>query len=120
MSDAWKSYRGAPNAGTRICPVSDVPEGDTHCIELNGFPLLLVRTDGTVRAYVNACPHQFLPLNHKGNRLISTDKTILRCTNHTAGFSVEDGRGVEALGIGECLDAVPVVLVNDFVVIGDS
>ncbi len=49
-----------------------------------------------------------MPLNHKGDRLISADKTLLRCTNHSAGYSVETGEGVEGLGIGECLDAAPV------------
>lgn len=120
MSDSWKHYRGAPDLGARVCAIADVPEGGTHCLELNGFPLLLVHTDGIIRAYVNACPHQYLPLNHKGDNLISADKTILRCTNHNAGFSVADGEGVEALGIGQCLDAVPVFLKDQSVMIGDG
>ena len=119
MPDAWRKYRGAPADGTPVCTVAEVPEGGTLCLELGGFPLLIVRLEGSVRAFVNACPHQYLPLNHKGERLISADRTILRCTNHAAGFSVETGEGVEGLGIGECLDAVPVHLEAKTILIGN-
>ncbi|UWR13387.1 Rieske (2Fe-2S) protein [Sulfitobacter mediterraneus] len=108
MRDTWKSYRGAPDLGTEICSLQDVPEGGTHCLEIDGFPLLLVRVGDALQGYVNACPHQYLPLDHKGDKLISADKTILRCTNHAAGFSVQTGEGVEGLGLGDCLDAVPI------------
>lgn len=118
MSEAWKAYRGAPAEGTRACSLDEVPENNTRCLELDGYPLLLVRVDGGLRAYVNACPHQYLPLDHKGDRLISADKTILRCTNHAAGFSVETGEGVEGLGIGGCLDTVPVHVHGGDVLIG--
>lgn len=120
MANAWKSYRGAPAAGTSICSVEAVPDGGTHCCDVSGFPLLLVRTNGHIRAYVNACPHQYLPLNHRGEALISADKTILRCTNHAAGFSVETGQGVEGLGLDTCLDMVPVKVVAGAIVISDG
>ncbi|MEO1681504.1 MAG: Rieske 2Fe-2S domain-containing protein [Pseudomonadota bacterium] len=117
MAEAWKSYRGAPSDGTRVCAASDVPDGTTHCLELDGFPLLLVRVGDVLRAYVNACPHQYMPLNHKGDRLISADKTTIRCTNHAAAYAVETGEGVEGLGIGECLDRVPVAVEDEAIVV---
>lgn len=117
MSSAWKSYRGAPQEGARICPLSEIAEGGTKCLAPDGFPLLLVRQNGAVRGYVNACPHQYLPLDHRGDRLISADGTILRCTNHAAGFSAETGEGVEGLGLGACLDPVPVAIEDGVVVI---
>lgn len=118
MPEAWKSYRGAPAEGTRVCSLNEVPENNTRCLELDGYPLLLVRVGVTLRAYVNACPHQYLPLDHKGDKLISADRTILRCTSHAAGFSVETGEGVEGLGIGSCLDAVPVHVDDGDILIG--
>ena len=118
MAEAWRSYRGAPKEGTAVCAAADVLEGGTRCTDLAGFPLILVRTGGAIGAFVNACPHQYLPLNHKGDRLISADRTLLRCTNHSAAFSVATGEGVEGLGIGKCLDAVPVHVAGDIVVIG--
>jgi nitrite reductase/ring-hydroxylating ferredoxin subunit len=120
MSEAWKSYRGAPREGTRICALSEVPDGNTLCLDLDGFPVLVVRRGDNLRAYVNACPHQYLPLDHKGDRLISADKTILRCTNHAAGFSVTTGEGVEGLGIGACLDRIPVTVEGHSILVGDA
>lgn len=119
MSEAWTSYTGAPAVGSSVCAVDAVPDGGTYCVQLDGFPLVLVRVAGALRAYVNACPHQYLPLNHKGDKLISADKTILRCTNHSAGFSVETGEGVEGLGLGACLDPVPVHMAGGQVFIAD-
>ena len=61
-------------------------------------------------AYVNACPHQYLPLDHRGSNVLSADGAVLRCTNHSAGFRVRDGVGVEGLGQDCVLDAIPIVV----------
>jgi nitrite reductase/ring-hydroxylating ferredoxin subunit len=112
MSAAWKSYRGAPAPGSSICALADVPEGGTLCLAPGGFPLVLVRAGDGVQGFVNACPHQYLPLDHRGDRLLSSDGAVLRCTNHAAGFSATTGEGVEGLGLGERLDAVPLVVTD--------
>ena len=117
MADAWTSYPGAPEAGTALCGVGDLPEGGVLSLQLDGFPILLIRQGGDLRAYVNACPHQFLPLDHKGSRLLSENGRVIRCTNHGAGFSVETGEGTEGLGVGECLDRISVEFKDGVVVI---
>lgn len=108
MSDAWKSYDGAPAPGARLCALSEVPEPGVLSLELDGFPLLLASDGAQIKAFVNACPHQFLPLDHRGRKLLSADGTVLRCSNHGAGFLLTTGEGVEGLGLGECLDPVPI------------
>lgn len=121
MSEAWKSWPGVPTSGSRLCPCSDIPDGGTLCLLQDEFPILLMRTGDAVKAYVNACPHQYLPLNHRGSKLLSADGGILRCTNHSAGFSADTGEGVEGLGIGRCLDAIPVTIDhNDQVLVCES
>ena len=120
MSDAWKDYPGAPDLGTAICAVSDLTDGEATCVEIDGFPLIVIQQNARLRAFVNACPHQYLPLNRQGDRILSQDGTTLRCTNHSAGFSAETGEGVEGLGLGACLDPVPVAVNGDSVVIGEG
>lgn len=120
MSDAWTHYSGAPAVGTRICPLADVPEQGALSIDLDGFPILILRARGTLSAFVNACPHQYLPLDFMGDRLLSTDGTTIRCTNHEAGFDAETGEGVEGFGLGCELDAFPVRADGDGYLVIDS
>lgn len=108
MSDSWKSWSGAPLPGSRLCSRKEIPDGGTLCLLQEEFPIVLVRRGDRIKAYVNACPHQYLPLNHRSEKLLSADGAILRCSNHNAGFSSDTGEGVEGLGIGACLDSIPV------------
>ncbi|MEL7466635.1 MAG: Rieske 2Fe-2S domain-containing protein [Pseudomonadota bacterium] len=105
---SWTDYRDAPAPGTVLARASDVPVGGTKTLTLGAFPVLLARGDAGLRAFVNACPHQFLPLDHKGDRLMSADGAVLRCTNHSAGFDAATGEGREGLGLGCALEAIPV------------
>lgn len=113
MSDEWKSYPSAPAEGTVICPLSSVPEIGTYGVDLDGFPVLLARRDGRLFAYVNACPHQFLPLDYRGSSVLSADGRMLRCTNHQAGFDLETGEGIDGFAVGCNLDSVPVEVMDD-------
>jgi nitrite reductase/ring-hydroxylating ferredoxin subunit len=121
MSEFWRTYSSAPAVGTAICRLDAIPEPGTLGVDLAGFPILLARSGALLRAYVNACPHQFLPLNYRGERVISADGTVLRCTSHGAGFRLADGEGVEGLGLNCALDPLPVIVDDDGnVVIGSG
>ncbi len=56
--------------------------------------LLVVRRGYELRAYLNVCPHQYLPLTYHGERVLSADGARLRCSNHGAEFAVSDGRAL--------------------------
>ncbi|MEM7544857.1 MAG: Rieske 2Fe-2S domain-containing protein [Pseudomonadota bacterium] len=105
---SWSDYRDAPAPGTVLARSLDVQEGATRTVMLGAFPVLLLRTEQGLTAFVNACPHQYLPLDHKGDKLLSADGTTLRCTNHSAGFDVVSGEGTEGLGLGCTLEPIPV------------
>jgi nitrite reductase/ring-hydroxylating ferredoxin subunit len=115
MSDAWKSYQGAPANGAILCHVNELAEGGVISIKLGAaaFPILVVKSARALAAYVNACPHQYLPLDHRGDNVLSADGTVLRCTNHSAGFRVQDGVGIEGLGLNCGLDSIPIVVDDD-------
>ena len=81
------------------------------------FPLLLVRAGERVHAYVNACPHQFLPLDYRGPQILSADGGKLMCTGHGAMFDAATG---EPLAGADCaLDRVPLRLVAGQLLIGE-
>ncbi len=109
----WRSLTGAPAPGSVICHRDDIPVGGSLCLRLDDFPVVVLRSVDSIKAFVNACPHQYLPLDHKGSKLLSADGTIIRCTSHGAGFSTTTGEGVEGLGIGSSLDSIPVSLKAD-------
>ncbi|MGQ7848233.1 Rieske (2Fe-2S) protein [Granulosicoccus sp. 3-233] len=118
---SWKSLSGAPLPGRVICHRDDIPVGGTLCLRLDDFPILVLRTGDGIRAFLNACPHQYLPLDHKGNRLLSADGLVIRCTSHGAGFSSATGEGVEGLGLGSSLESIPVTVdAGGNVVLGDD
>lgn len=108
MNSNWKTYPSAPAGGTPICASSDVLEGAAHSVTLDGFPILLARRGGRLVAYVNACPHQFLPLDYRSGKVVSSDGRVLRCSNHEAGFDLATGEGIDGFGAGCTLDPIPV------------
>ena len=56
--------------------------------------VILVRRGSQLCAYLDLCPHMFLPLTQRGRRVLSADGERLRCTNHGAEFAVADGRAL--------------------------
>ncbi|WP_410218955.1 Rieske (2Fe-2S) protein [Paracoccus sp. (in: a-proteobacteria)] len=114
---AWTDYSSAPAAGTVICPATQIT--GVHAMMVmtgrGGFPLILVREGDLVRAFVNACPHQYLPLDYRGNNLLSADGSRLLCTAHGASFDKRTGEPVS--GADCALDAVPVSIRGGDIVI---
>lgn len=108
----WSDFSSAPPRGSLLCPEADVQQ--TLCLSIESgrgaFPVLLLRRAGGIRAYVNACPHQFLPLNYRSDRLLSADGARLICSAHGATFDAESG-AVE-MGADCGLTAIPVVVTD--------
>jgi len=116
--DAWRDFPGAPGPGAVICAAADLPQTGVRSFDLDGFPLLLVVSAEGLRAYVNACPHQYLPLDWRSSNILSGDGETLRCSNHDAGFDACTGAGIDGLGQGCALDPVPVTVRSGQLVIG--
>ena len=62
--------------------------------------LILVREDDTVKAYVNNCPHQNVPLNEAYKVDINPFEKTMKCSVHDAFFNISDGECVA----GPCLN----------------
>ncbi|MBU3030535.1 Rieske (2Fe-2S) protein [Paracoccus marinaquae] len=116
---SWTDYSSAPAPGTPICAEAGITAVHPLTIrsERGEFPLILLRDGDKLRAYVNACPHQYLPLNYRGEQLLSADGAMLLCTNHGARFDISTGRVIEGADCG--LDPVPVSIAEGMVVIGE-
>ncbi len=82
--------------------------------------LLVVRRGDELRAYLDECPHQFLPLTMRGRRVLSADGERLRCTNHSAEFAVADGRALSGPVSGCGLTPVAIEIGADGTVLVDE
>lgn len=105
----WTDLSSAPAPGTPVAGVSDLSAAQavTVTTEKGDFPLLIVATGEGIKGYVNACPHQFLPLDYRSPRLLSQDGTRLMCSAHGAMFDATTGQGVAGEGLGCSLSPVP-------------
>ena len=117
---AWTDYSSAPAPGTPVCEAAGVGAvlSLTVTTDRGAFPMLVLRAGGGLRAYVNACPHQYLPLDWRSSQLVSADGTMLMCSAHGARFDIVTGEAVEGADCG--LDPVPVRVVDGMVVIGEG
>ncbi|TJZ84001.1 Rieske (2Fe-2S) protein [Paracoccus hibiscisoli] len=114
---AWTDYGSAPAPGTRICPASAVTGVHPMTVRTDrgDFPVIVLRDGDAVRAFVNACPHQYLPLDYRGSTLLSADGARLLCTAHGASFDKTTGAALAGADCG--LDPVPVTQNGDHIVI---
>lgn len=111
MQTDWQSLIGAPPPGTRVCPAADLGDGVLSLVletEAGAFPLLVLRADGTPRAWFNACPHQYLPLDYRSPNILSADRRTLICSVHQARFDAVTGEECEPQ-YGCALEPVPVI-----------
>jgi nitrite reductase/ring-hydroxylating ferredoxin subunit len=82
--------------------------------------VFVVRYDGHVFAYFNACPHARLPLNAHPDAFFDVGRAILVCVNHGAQFDVATGRCLRGPCKGEALKPFPIRRDGDRVMATDS
>ncbi|MCA8867734.1 MAG: Rieske (2Fe-2S) protein [Rhodobacteraceae bacterium] len=107
MNLEWHEFPDAPAPGALLCTNAEIPRQGIRSIMVDGFPVLLLAGRNGVLAFVNCCPHQFLPLDHRGGDVLSADGERLICSNHGAVFRVSDGKGIAGEGRDLCLSAIP-------------
>jgi nitrite reductase/ring-hydroxylating ferredoxin subunit len=88
--------------------LSEATDAEVTLVDHDEFgPIVVVHRGAEARAFRNLCPHQWLPLTYRSSKILSADGMRLRCSNHGAEFSVDDGRPLDAaLPCG--LEPVPV------------
>lgn len=80
--------------------VAQVPGQDTSVI--------LIRDGDTIKAFVNNCPHQHVPLNEAYKVDVNPFAKTIKCSVHDAWFKVEDGECVEGPCLGDHLKPFPI------------
>jgi nitrite reductase/ring-hydroxylating ferredoxin subunit len=113
---AWRRHPHAPAAGTKLCAVDAIPDGQgrelTFGPDHDRFRMFVVRSGGDVYAYLNVCPHFSLPLNYRPDQFTTRDGEIL-CSMHFALFRASDGVCIDGACPGRALDPVPIEVAPD-------
>ncbi len=103
-----------------LCRADEIAEGQARGFLIGEGAgrrdVILVRRDGELRAYVNACPHQGTPLDTFPDRFLDHEGRLLVCSTHGARFRVEDGLCVSGPCAGKMLQAI-VFTVDDGAVV---
>ena len=97
-----------------LCSLSGLAPGGSRGFSLNTPALrgdiFVVRTQKSVYAYRNSCPHTGGPLDWVPDRFLNLDGDLIQCATHDALFRIEDGVCVKGPCAGRSLSAVPVVV----------
>ncbi len=101
------------------CPADAVQQGRPVIVRLNETRSVILwrRSDGSLAAYRNACPHMGIELDWEPRRLLSRNGRYLRCTGHGALFRPEDGVCVFGPCAGEALSAIALEVDHGMVVV---
>ena len=95
-----------------LCQSGEITEG-----EARAFPsrpgsrakLILVRRDGALYAYWDACPHYGdTPMAWRTDEYLNTNRDRIVCASHGAEFEIETGRCVLGAALGKSLIAAPI------------
>ena len=98
-----------------LCRIENVAEGAAiECEdprEDDGSTLIVLRTGGEIRAYLNNCPHTGRPLNWAPGRFLYSHGQLV-CAAHGAAFRPEDGYCIGGPCRGESLRKVEIEVVE--------
>lgn len=92
----------------QLCAATDVPEGQSKGLNLQGQRLLAVRKDGTVHVYENRCPHRGIPLEWQPDQFLDSSGSLIQCATHGALFLIESGECVAGPCAGQALRVLPI------------
>jgi nitrite reductase/ring-hydroxylating ferredoxin subunit len=109
----WYEERNAPTTGTEIGKVDDMQPGDIREFSFgdetrNPFYLFIYNDKGTLRCYMNRCPHFGIKLNILPGQFFNSRKTQFMCAHHLGKFNFDDGECTDGPPFGTCLDSIPV------------
>ena len=81
--------------------------------------IFVIRDGAEAFAYVNICPHRFLPLNWKPDIFLNFQKTRILCVVHAATFDMRDGSCLGGPCPGQGLETIPLRIDNGVIFLAD-
>lgn len=80
-----------------VIELDEIIEGGINKASLAGIQLILLRADGELYAYEDACPHERHPLS-----LGELEGDILTCAKHLWEFEIRTGKHISRINRPKC------------------
>ncbi|MEA3406177.1 MAG: PfkB family carbohydrate kinase [Pseudomonadota bacterium] len=99
-----------PEVASAIANISQISNSKTLVVQAKGLKksVVLIKYEGEVKAYLNNCPHQDVPLNEAYKIDVNPFEKTMKCSVHDAFFRIEDGLCIEGPCWDEALQTVNV------------
>lgn len=95
-----------------LCRIDELADPGTKNVVLgqgeDELDIIIVQRKGARHAYVNCCPHQFIPLETFPNHFLTEDKRYLVCSGHGARFELDTGACYSGPCLGKGLDRLAI------------
>ncbi|MDG6777579.1 PfkB family carbohydrate kinase [Thiomicrorhabdus sp. zzn3] len=93
-----------------IANIKQLSNAKTLVVEAEnlGKSVVLIKYEDGVKAYINNCPHQDVPLNEAYKIDVNPFEKTMKCSVHDAFFRIEDGVCIEGPCWDEALEAVEI------------
>ena len=100
----------APEVADALANVSQLSNSKTLVVQAKNLAhsVVLIKFNGEVKAYLNNCPHQNVPLNEAYKIDVNPFEKTMKCSVHDAFFRVEDGLCIEGPCWDDALKALPI------------
>jgi nitrite reductase/ring-hydroxylating ferredoxin subunit len=129
LSFEGKADDGAPpqvltvKPGEALCRLDEMADPGSRAFMMRrggeDEEIFVIRQGDEAFAYVNICPHRFVPLNWKPHVFLNHDKTRILCVVHAATFDMRDGSCLGGPCPGQGLEQVALRVENGFIYLAD-
>ena len=100
----------------RVCKLEDIRDpgakGFSLSHENRQLDVMVVRSDGSLHAYLNSCPHTGVNLDWMPNEFLDGTGKHIQCSTHGAIFRIHDGFCIQGPCAGDSLTPVRTAVVE--------
>lgn len=91
-----------------LANIKQLSNAKTMVVNSGTQSVVLIKYEDTVKAYLNNCPHQNVPLNEAYKIDVNPFEKTMKCSVHDAFFNIEDGLCIEGPCWNEALETVDI------------
>lgn len=106
-----------------LCRLAEIPEDNGLAVDYDGPKgrrrVVLFRTPGGLRGFLDVCPHQGRSLEFAPGEYLLDERGVLICPHHGASFELSGGACLSGPCAGDRLARVEIELDGERVLLGE-